>query len=203
MWLIELMMLVGNKHKRRTSNFVADNLISWEHTTAVRNLNILVDDSMISRALKLAKEDWDSQSYCKHRYQHMKNEHTCDYLESEAAKSWTRRIASWILRQLCMTYHSRWLFRVTSRSFFFFGASETTKLSSIGLQYRLPRCYDITQYFGTGDYWRPSSLISRKACFSSPMQTCSCDEKDSWCSYVSRRWTWSWQVILFMLITIF
>ena len=130
----------------------------------------------------------------------MKNEHNCDYLESEAAKSWTRRIASWILRQLCMTYHSRWLFRVRSRSFFF-GASETTKLSSIGLQYRLPRCYDITQYFGTGDYWRPSSLISRKACFSSPMQTCSCDEKDSWCSYVSRSWTWSWQVIPFMLIS--
>jgi len=68
------------------------------------------------------------------------------------------------------------------------------KLSSIGLQYRLPRCYDITQYFGTGDYWRPSSLVSRKACFGSPMQACSCDEKDNWCSYVSRRWTWSWQV---------
>jgi len=120
MWLIELMMLVGNKHKRRTSNFVADNLISWEHTTAVWNLNILVDDSMISRALKLAKEDWDSQSYCKHRYQHMKNEHTCDYLESEAVQSWTRRIASWILRQPSTTYHSRWLFRITSRSHFSF-----------------------------------------------------------------------------------
>ena len=75
------------------------------------------------------------------------------------------------------------------------------KLSSIGLQYRLPRCYDITQYFGTGDYWRPSSLVSRKACFGSPMQACSCDEKDNWCSYVSRSWTWSWQVIPFMLIS--